>query len=691
MQKTWVIIIALCMVGGCSPFTTASPTLDLATTTPYSVISATYTPEPTHTATTTPAPSSTPNPTPSPTPSPTITSTHEPQMIKVENASQIKLLATYPVPARGLLKSAIWSPDAQGVLIVTSLGLSLQNATLDKQLKFFPNMSLIQELNDGRWLVEDAHGRQFLTVEGQLATISAVANDLLKEARIIISANGEVAAHMLNDQEFEVIILADGSRRVFNFQQAGIYAKYKRVVSISPDGKRLCAQYGDYSDTVLIDLDTLRVLGTYPHVYGAPVFAPDSQSFLIHDNGGYKVVKASNGFLNNRFAASFIDRPTPRTWVIHQAAATAYLPDSQGVGVVYCVQHDKCDLYIWSLATGYSEIPIRDLPAGIQNIDFSGDGKNLVTSSLAGVVQTWDLETASLLSESIPYDRSKPVISSDGKLVAFNRLNHIEILDLKTGELVHILGDYATTLSIRMNAFDGQHLFVAGALSYKDTFVDLWDLRTGEMLRKFKTLANLNTYSDDPFCLYARDGQRVACGSQPLQVFDTQLGTLLLSYKKSTGLLEWTISPDGKQLASCTSMYAPDYGASIPGDRIFLIDPAGGGENISAVLEGPQGKICAPMIFSPDNQFLAAQSGYIWKIGEQQPLSTFVVEQKMKLAFSPDGELLVANNQIIATRSGKILMQLELKGQILMVSFDPSGYQLLIHTDQDVSVWGVTQ
>lgn len=695
MNKSWVIIFAFWLVAGCNPVSTPSPitTFERETVATHLVNTATTTPTPTHNATATPTPSATPSSTPPKASSPTITPTPEPQMISIDNASQLKVLATYTIPARGQLMKAHWSHDGQLVLVTTSLGLDLLDASLSKQVNSFPNLNLIQEFSDGRWLVENSQGRHILKLEDGKAQLSAVTNRLLTEPGVLFSDNGEVAVYMINEHEFEVLELASDTRRIFNFQTAGYFWNYEQVVSISPDGKRLCAQVGDWVDALalLIDLETLKVLGEYPRLYSEPVFAPDSQSFLIQDAGGFKVVNASNGIQINRFADGFYDRPAPKTWVSYQAVDNAYQPNSQGVGVVYCVQNEKCDFYIWSLMTGVSEIPLRNLHPGILSISFSSDGKKLVTSSQAGVVQIWDLATASMLAESSSFDRTKPAISSDGKLVAFSRLNKIEVYNLETGELLKELGDYSITLTLKIDAFDGQQLLVVGAQGYDETFVDLWDLSTGELLRKFKTLAYLDTYIEDPFCLHAREGQRVACGSDPLQVFDTQLGTLLLSYKKTSDYLEWTISPDGKLLASCTIIYPPDYSQPIRGDRIFLVDPTSWESQISGVLESPLGEICAPMVFSPNNQYLAAQSGYIWEIGQAQPLASFSTMEYKKLAFSPDGEILVADNLVMATRSGKILKQLEVNGVIREISFDPTGYRLVIQVDQGVSVWGVTR
>jgi hypothetical protein len=169
-----------------------------------------------------------------------------------------------------------------------------------------------------------------------------------------------------------------------------------------------------------------------------------------------------------------------------------------------------------------------------------------------------------------------------------------------------------------------------------------------------------------------------------------QTGELLYSRKSPEGDQLWAISPDGNILASCTVLRDPQTYEAFPGDRIFLLDLGTTSPGISRVLEAPQGGICSPMVFSPDSQFLAAQSGYIWKLAEAQPQASFAAQPGAPLLFIADGALLVSGNRLIQADSGEVLAELEVNGEVNRVGIDAEGYHLVLATKQGVEVWKVS-
>jgi WD40 repeat protein len=382
-------------------------------------------------------------------------------------------------------------------------------------------------------------------------------------------------------------MMATGERRAFNFPNAGYYYKYIDLGSISPDGKHFAVRGSTaFSSSYLyFDSDTLRVIAEFPSLYGPPLFSPDSQTMLIRDPGGYKVLKTSNGIQNNRFSDGFGVRSSSGAWMYYQSGARTYHPDNQRVGVIYFPHAGKCDLYLWSLATGYPESIFKSLPEGIMGIDFSYDGKRLVTVSQAGIVQTWDLDSQTLLNESIPFDCTEPVVSQDGNLAAVLRFNQVEVIDVHSGEVLQTIGDYPVTDEVSIDSITASHLVVAANPSYRETIVDLWDLSTGSLVRQFKPLSHLYTYSNNTFCTFAWQGDRIMCGSMPIQVFDIINGRLLMSYRNTEDSTLMAISPNGSSLASCKIVHDPVTKRSTASHRIFLLDPADTSSTITMVLE----------------------------------------------------------------------------------------------------------
>jgi WD40 repeat protein len=292
-----------------------------------------------------------------------------------------------------------------------------------------------------------------------------------------------------------------------------------------------------------------------------------------------------------------------------------------------------------------------------------------------------------LLAESSPFDRADPVVSPDGGLTAIPRGSKIEIYDVATGELVMGVGDYPDARSLRVESITTKHLLVSGVDGNDKPFSELWDLLSGELIRKVKPLDFPNYYSDETYCVHDQLERCIVCGSDPLQIFDIRTGELIYSNKAQDGTIVWAISPDGNTLATCTVVYKPVTDELIPGNRIFILDIPKSTSIIAGVLEAPNGEICSPIIFSPDSQYLATQSGYIWRLGQQQPQTSFTGNNEDPLAFSPDGRLLISGNQVIDTLTGKILNTLKVNGEVKMVGFDPDGTSLIFRTDQGVEVW----
>ena len=655
---------------------------------------------PTLTLTLSPSPTSSPTLTSSPTASltptrtltPTQTPTSLPVAISASNASLLVLEKTIDLPMRGLLERVSWSADGELVLVVTSLGTSLLDDTVSEQIYFYPGMKLIQEFEDGSWLVQTEEGVQSLSLKGQEHQLGTIEKPIFAEPGILISANGEVAVRKISLDEFEVIQTDTGESSIFNLPKAGYYFKYLDLASISPDGKRFFVRGSTaLSSTYLFfNAESLQVITVYPNLSGFPSFSPDSESMLILDRGGYKVLKTSNGIQNNRFSDGFGGRTSTGEWYYYQSHSSAFLPDSQSVGVVYCTQTGTCDLYQWSQATGYPETIFNGLPQGILGIDYTPDGSKVITASIGGEVQSWDLETQTLLNESKPFDRTRPVVSQDGKMVAVLRGNQVEVLDIHSGALLHTIGDYPPDYQVSIDSVGEDHLVISANRSYKETVVKLWDLSSGALVRQFKPISYFSSYDNKAFCSYAWQGERLMCGTRPFQVFDTQNGRLLMSYKNTVDSSMVAISPDGSHLASCKIDYNPETNIVTSSDRIFLIDPADSTSTINMVLEASERGICSAMVFSPDNQYLAAQKGFIWKIDQALPLASFSPGGERQMVFSSDSSLLVVDNQVIDSSTGEVIKELEVNGKILRLGFDQGGYRLFVHMENQVLYWKVS-
>ena len=689
MKKPVIISITLIIliISGCNPIITPSVTLEPIPTTTQ-ITTQTAIPEPSQTATQIPRLSVTTTRTPKPTPTTIVTST--PAAISQANFMGLHKEAAYELPVRGKLQEAKWSQDGKLILAITDNGTEILSGISLERLHLFPGLIPLTELEGGKWFVRSTGQRRYLNLEGDDYQLLSVENLLDELGLDLISRNREIAVRKTGENEIEVVSLKTGERRVFNYEDAGFYLEYIRPSVISPDGKFLVVEYSNWPDYHVLNLETMEVVYDLGRPYD-PIFSPDGQYLLIVDNGGIKVLKARNGIQVNRFSDGFVIRPTPQTYIYYRAMAYDWFPDSQHVGVVYCVEDQKCELYIWSMATGQPETIVKGLPVRTFGLDFAPEGDAFLTVSSDGIVNTWNLETQAVLAESQPYDRAKLVISSDGRMAAVPRGSRVEILDVETGKLLMEVGDYTGAESLMVDSITEKYMVVAGNERSSGAFADLWELTSGEIVRKLKPLDYPNTYSNEAYCMLATAGGLIACGASPLQIFDIDTGALLYSNKSQDGTLVWAISPDGNTLASCTVVYTQDTYEEIPGDRIFLLDLSATPPVISGVLEAPQSGICSPMVFSPDGQYLAAQSGYIWKLDQQELQASFTMKADEPMLFNPNGTLLVSGNHVIQPGTGEVLGELTVNGKVEAIGFDADGYSLAFGTDQGVEVWKVNE
>lgn len=696
LKKIWIIILIVLILTGC----TVNPS-ETSTPNGMALIESTM-PEPSLRAPTasTPSPNPTFSPTPSPTTSPipshtslptitpTITQTPTPEVISLANIDRLEQ-QIYELPVLGRLQSAKWSHDGNLVLVTAESGTYLLDSLSLDQVEFFSGMLPIIALEDSKWLVYAQGKRQYLAFEGdqyQLLPVPAEINEL---GMNVISRNGEVAAQKSGENEIEIINIKTGERRTFNLREAGYQFNYIQPLLLSPDGKILIIQDSYWSDCYIVNLEKFEVSYKLTDLFSIPIFSPDGQFISITDRGGIKVIKANNGIQYNRFSDGFIVRPTPRTHIYYGAVAYAYLPDSKHVGVVYCVENQRCELYIWSIDSGQAETIVKDLPPGIQAVDFSPDGKSFLTITSDGFIRTWDITSHARLAESQPYDRGKPVVSSEGRLVAIPRGNQIVIFNLETGKSWKMIGNYLSTTSLMVDSITESRMVVSGYDRGTGAFAELWDLTTNELVRKFNPLDFPNTHSNDPYCKIDTDGKLIACGSNPLQIFDVQTGGLLFSNKDQEKSLAWALSPDGNLLATCTVAYKSDTHEIIPGGQIYLLNVANNTFDIESVFEASQGRICSEMIFSSSGQFLASLSGFIWKLDQHQPQASFTTQTGAPMAFSPDDSLLISGNWVILANTGEKVAELEINGRVEMIGFDADGYELIFKTDQGVEIWSI--
>jgi WD40 repeat protein len=228
--------------------------------------------------------------------------------------------------------------------------------------------------------------------------------------------------------------------------------------------------------------------------------------------------------------------------------------------------------------------------------------------------------------------------SPDGKVLASGGWDDmVRLWDVKTGEeLRKVVAHKAMVAAVAFSS-DGKFLASRGGL---DGIVRIWDPATGAELRKFEALSKINPwrFNRATALAFAPDGKTLAVGdAKVIRLFDPATGkqTGTLDAHPSTTCVAY--SADGKTLAS----------GGIDGNdkhSLRLWDVATGKELRRCELPKDEPPIDAA--FSPDGKSLAAvieeDDLRVFDVATGKPLHRLGHYWPSRVAFAPDGKALVS-------------------------------------------------
>jgi len=204
----------------------------------------------------------------------------------------------------------------------------------------------------------------------------------------------------------------------------------------------------------------------------------------------------------------------------------------------------------------------------IYALAISPDGRRALTSSEDGTLRLWDLESASCL-KLIENEANPPAsilaLSADGRYAALRchpwytddaQRRILQLLDVKTGRRIRDfeipVNEYGYASSIHAVSISPDAKYVLTGGEYGE--VQLWEVSTGKLLRKFKGL-----WGHVRFVQFHPDGKRcLAANEREVREFDIHSGTCVEvtivndadDYSKSAFV---TVSSDGNYVLLGTS------------------------------------------------------------------------------------------------------------------------------------------
>ena len=265
-----------------------------------------------------------------------------------------------------------------------------------------------------------------------------------------------------------------------------------------------------------------------------------------------------------------------------------------------------------------------------QSVEFSRDGRRIVTSSADGTLRLWDANGRPLRAELPRIDALNDVaFSPDGRQLATAEGDGTgKVIDVASGRIAHSFRrDDGYGISFVTFSPDGRSVADSGGGSG-----GVWDVRTG------KETATLRYEGEDKYDMPERvafigDGRRiVALGLfGGITLFDANSGRRLREVATGTEASEVAASPDGRQIAT--------NGSGDP--RIW---PVAGGKHVR--LKASAGATTyGGLAFSPDGRRVLASGDDgvvgIWDVGtrkEVRALGRGGADAAVAAAFGADGD-----------------------------------------------------
>lgn len=231
--------------------------------------------------------------------------------------------------------------------------------------------------------------------------------------------------------------------------------------------------------------------------------------------------------------------------------SVAFSPDGKTIA---SASWDR-SIILWDIATGEKKLVLKH-GYHPHRVVFSSDRHFLYSSGGDGTIKKWDLETGR--ATAIVSGRNEIVnlsLSSNGALLACDcRPKAAEILDTKAGtrKLTASRGDDVWAVALSP---DGKLLAVAGG--DKRLPVALWDVHTGQVVRRFSGIKNAGSLAFSP------DSRVLAVGSQEdenIKLFNAATGELLQTLSRhGSDFSQLLFSPDGRLLAAMPDLMGQVY------------------------------------------------------------------------------------------------------------------------------------
>ncbi len=336
----------------------------------------------------------------------------------------------------------------------------------------------------------------------------------------------------------------------------------------------------------------------------------------------------------------------------------------------------------------FGQKPELVLPIGhtnhVNNINYSPDGKNIVTASNDNSAKIWDVQSGRLLltlmghADGVNYAMYSP----DGKsVITGSNDNSAKIWDAHNGKLLHSLG--AGQSFDASYSPDSKRIVTA---SNRDNTAKIWDVQSGKLL--YSLVGHTSSVWK---ARYSPNGKRIVTASwdHTAKIWDAQSGKLLFTLKGHTEQVwDANFSPDDKTIVTASRDSTAKIWDTQSGKLVHTL--VGHTSKVLYASYNPDGK----SIVTASDDYLAK----IWDSQNGTLLHTLEghTQSVNYASYNPHGTNLTTVSQDNTTKiwdaqSGKLLLTLE--GHTDMVwnaCYSPDGKSIATASwDKTVKIWDV--
>ena len=364
-----------------------------------------------------------------------------------------------------------------------------------------------------------------------------------------------------------------------------------------------------------------------------------------------------------------------------------FSPDSTQLAVA-----SSCGIWIYNAHTGKELDFLTGPMEGIKSIDFSPDGKIIVSGSKDGTVRLWDTTTGKhlrTLREHL-WDVNSVCFSPDGKMIASGSVyGTLRLWNATTGKHLKKLRGHTASINSVCFSPDGEMILSGSG----DGTVRLWNTTTRKHLKKLGRSWG-NAVSS---VYFSPDGKIIAC----LNIYGV-IELLDATTKKHLGTLQedngeinsMSFSPDGKMIVSGSRdgkvrlWSASDVS---PVDYLETFSESWR-DTVNSVCFSPDGKMIANGTKNGIVELLDATTGkYLRKLAGLTMKNSDDIHTKgptwgiNSVCFSPDGKIIASVDKTLwlwDATTGKYLRKIELQvshvEDIVSACFSPDSRTIAI-------------